>query len=334
MTIALDGTPLCGPVGGIRRFTVELSSALRAEFPQDQYILLSDQLSPPKWPWERFWWLAGLNQAMKRQNVSLFHGTDFAVPYLSSIPSLLTLHDLSPWFEPQPASARVRQRTAMLLRLRIPRKVHTPSEVIRRQAIDFFHLPEDYVVAIPLAASTQFRPCLRPTPVPYFLYLGTLEPRKNLGVLLEAAKMLWAEGFDFELHLAGRPRPGFSLPPLPRLSLLGEQPESELAPLYSNSIASLYPSTYEGFGLPVLEAMQCGAAVIASRLPVLAEVGGNAAHYAAANDAKEWAHSMRLVLSSQTLRQTMQQASLQRAESFSWRQTAIRFRELYEQCAA
>lgn len=334
MTIALDGTPLCGPVGGIRRFTTELNSALHAEFPQDQYLLLSDQLSPPKWPWERFWWLAGLNQAMHRQNVNVFHGTDFAVPYLSSIPSVLTLHDLSPWLDPQPASARVRQRTAMLLRLRIPRKVHTPSATIRRQAIDFFHLPEQYVVTIPLAASAQFRPAPRPAPVPYFLYLGTLEPRKNLGVLLEAAKILWAEGLDFELHLAGRPRPGFTLPAFPRLRLSGEQPESELAPLYSNCIASLYPSTYEGFGLPVLEAMQCGAAVIASRLPVLEEAGGDAAHYAAALDAKEWAHSMRLILSDQSLRQSMQQASLQRAGCFSWRQTAIHFRALYEQCAA
>jgi glycosyltransferase involved in cell wall biosynthesis len=331
MTVGMDGTPLQGPVGGIRRFTVELSAALRAEYPKDNYVLLSDQFGAPRWPWERFWWLVGLNQTLKRQCVNVFHGTDFAVPYFSSVPSVLTLHDLSPWREPNAASARVRQRTGMLLRLGIPRRVHTPSEAVRREAIEYFGLAEDKVVAIPLAASSQFQPVpSRSCAAPYFLYLGTLEERKNLGVIVAAAKLLWGEGLDFELHLAGRPRPGFSLLSEPRLRFLGEQPEGSLAQLYSNCIASLYPSRYEGFGLPVLEAMQCGAAVVASEIPVLQEVGGDAALYAAPQDASQWAVLMRRLLVDAAFRESKQAASRIRATQFGWRQTARQFRKLYE----
>jgi glycosyltransferase involved in cell wall biosynthesis len=334
MTIGIDGTPLRGPVGGIRRFTAELTAALRGEFPQDNYVLLSDQFAPPRWPWERYWWLIGLNQTLRRQCVNVFHGTDFAVPYWSGVPSVLTLHDLSPWRDPQPASARVRRRTGMLLRLGIPRMVHTPSEAVRQEAMEYFRLPEAKVMAIPLAASGQFQPQRRDQDgIPYFLYLGTLEERKNLSVIVSAAKLLWEEGLDFELHLAGRAREAYALPAHPRLRLLGQQQEAALAPLYSNSVASLYPSRYEGFGLPVLEAMQCGAAVIASDIAVLREVGGSAAVYAPPHDAPAWAEAMRGLLLDRQWRESRQAACLQRATAFGWRQTARQFRRLYEQCA-
>src|ERR1700733_6119105 len=107
VTIAIDATPLTIPTGGVRRYTLELARALAAEFPDDQYWLLSDQMFPrplsfpdnlhcgdqPGTPVERKWWLWGLQQEMSRRGVDLFHGTDFSVPYLPRRPSVMTLHD-------------------------------------------------------------------------------------------------------------------------------------------------------------------------------------------------------------------------------------------------
>src|SRR5579863_7687483 len=163
VTIALDGTPLTVSTGGVARYTLELARALAGEFPEDQYWLLSDQIlpqlaslpanlhmgSPPKTLPERRWWLFGLDREMSRRGIDLFHGTDFSVPYLQRRPSVMTLHDLSPWAqrEPgrdwQPDAVRVRRRTPVLLRLGLARMVITPSQAVRREAIGRFGLSPD-----------------------------------------------------------------------------------------------------------------------------------------------------------------------------------------------
>ena len=184
MTIALDATPLTVPTGGVTRYTLELARALAGRFPEDEYWLLSDQpfslqsdvprnLHPggrARSAIARKWWLWGLQQEMGRRHVDLFHGTDFSVPYLPFRPSVMTLHDLSPWPSAsidaswQPDAGRVRRRTPLLLRAGLAAMVITPSEAVRRAAIERFHLSPDRVVAVPLAASEHFRPVDTPAP--------------------------------------------------------------------------------------------------------------------------------------------------------------------------
>ena len=177
MKIALDATPLTVPSGGVRRYTEELTRALCDTFPGDQFWLLSDQkltlpfaranLSAGHGPrnlLERRWWSWGLQGEISRIGINVFHGTDFAVPYLPLRPSVMTLHDLSPWLNQawHSESDRIRNRTPMLLRLGLATMVITPSEAVRRAAIDRFHLQRDRVIAVPHAASS----CFRPTPPP------------------------------------------------------------------------------------------------------------------------------------------------------------------------
>lgn len=347
MKIALDATPLTVPSGGVRRYTEELTRALCDSFPSDQFWLLSDQKTPlpfaranlsagfgPRNMLERRWWSWGLQGEISRLGIEVFHGTDFGVPYLPLRPSVMTLHDLSPWLDPSwhAESDRIRKRTPMLLRLGLATMVITPSEAIRRAAIDRFHLQHDRVIAVPHAAAACFRPTPAPqqTP-PYLLYVGTLEPRKNIALILDLWRELRRE-HPIDLVLAGRRRTDFpEIPAEPGLRLTGLTPEEDLPALYSGATACLYPSYYEGFGLPVLEAMQCGAVMIASRDPAIAEVAGDGAILLDVADRAPWMEALRMAVSQPERMREYRARALLRAGEFSWTKTAKLTRAVYEQ---
>lgn len=352
MTIALDATPLSVATGGVARYTLELARALAARFPADSYWLLSDQPVPPlansplnlniggspNSTLVRKWWLVGLPREMARIGADLFHGTDFAVPYLPMRPSVMTLHDLSPWMEPsesgvewQPGAVRVRTRTPKLLKLGLATMVITPSQAVRRAAIDYFSLPPEQVVAVPLAASEHFRPVSQaPSPTPYLLFVGTLEPRKNVARMIEAWREV-RQKFEVDLVLAGRIRKDFPAPqPEEGLRILGAVPEEDLPGLYSSAAACLYPSLYEGFGLPVLEAMQCGALVITSSDPAIQEVAGDGAIAVEAADTRGLVHAMEAVLSNPSAFDETRRRGLLRAKEFSWERTAELTHQVYD----
>jgi glycosyltransferase involved in cell wall biosynthesis len=347
MKIALDATPLTVSSGGVRRYTEELSRALAQAFPEDQFWLLSDQSfsapfsrsnvrigQGPRNMLERRWWSWGLQGEISRLGIDVFHGTDFAVPYLPLRPSVMTLHDLSPWMEPawHAESDRVRSRTPMLLRLGLATMVITPSDAVRRAAIERFHLQHDRVIAVPHAAAASFRPMPAPehTP-PYLLYVGTLEPRKNIGLVLDLWRELWRE-HPIELILAGRRRADFpEIPPEPGLRLLGLTPEEDLPRLYSGAVACLYPSYYEGFGLPVLEAMQCGAVVIASNDPAIQEVAGDATILLDVRDRSAWLAALRMAIAQPEQMRAWRERAVARSGQFSWTKTARLTKAVYEQ---
>jgi glycosyltransferase involved in cell wall biosynthesis len=180
--VALDGTPLTMSSGGLRRYTEELTIALRREFPDDEFRAISDQLQPVR-GLDRRWWSFGVHRAMRRLKCDLFHGTSFAVPYLPFRPSVMTIHDLSPWMDPSwhHAAGRVRRRTPFLLKLGIATMILTDTEAVRRQVIDRFGMPASRVAAVHLASSRELRRIDTPPPsTPFFLYAGTIEPRKNI----------------------------------------------------------------------------------------------------------------------------------------------------------
>lgn len=360
MIVALDGTPLSEPTGGVARYTWELARTLAETYPGDEYWLLSDQPfaipvdrpfnlhsgSRPTSAIDRRWWLWGLQREMDRRRIELFHGTDFSVPYVPmGRPSVMTVHDMSPWVRPtghqemEPdwnhASARVRWRTPQLLRLGLAQAVITPSEAIRKEVLVQFQIPVDRVVAVPLAAREMFHPVeVEPPEAPYFLFVGTIESRKNIRRLVDAWLKL-RERFAVELWMVGRVREGFEPPEeVSGLRYLGGVDDADLPGLYSGAIAFVYPSLYEGFGLPVLEAMQCGCPVIASRDPAIVEVSGDAAMHVAAEDTAGLTDAMALLVRDKERRSVLRGRGLHRAAQFNWSETARCTREVYAAACA
>jgi glycosyltransferase involved in cell wall biosynthesis len=340
--IALDGAPLTVATGGIARYTSELTCALARRFPDRQYWLLCDRPfpMPDDYPpnlrsgepargfLDRRWWSNGVQREMKRAGIGLFHGTDFVVPYLPLRPSVMTIHDLSPWINRgwQQDASRVRRRTAALLRARVPTVVITPTEAIRGGVIERFGLAPDRVVAIPLAASEHFRPIERIPKRPYFLFVGTLEPRKNISALIEAWRQV-RKKHDVDLMIAGRRRHDFpAIVEEPGLRLLGAVPDIELPVLYSNALAVVYPSLYEGFGLPVLEAMQCGTIVVTSRDPAIMEVASDGA--LCVDDLVE---PLREIAADPSRFTGLRNRALARAKLFSWRRAAELTQDVYDE---
>ena len=346
MKVAIDATPLALSSGGIARYVRELSRALAEEFPEDDFTLISDQpfqdsAAPlpnlhrgesPRNSLERRWWSWGVQRAMAASGAGLFHGTHFAVPWLPLRPSVMTLHDLSPWLDPewQAGASFVRRRAPYLVGLGLATRIVTPSEAVRREAMDRFHIHPDRIRAVPLAAAVHFRPTAPPArPRPYFLHVGVNEPRKNLAMLITAWREVYRR-LGAELLLAGPVRSDGVVPaPEPGLRVLGEVPEEDLPGLYSGALACLCPSLYEGFGLPVLEAMQCGALVIASRDPAVAEVAGEAAVLVDARDAKAWVGAMCAAATGAEDLSQRRARAIERAALFSWARTARLTREVY-----
>lgn len=344
MRVVLEAASLAISGGGLSRYTDELSLALARCYPKDEFFLASDQPfrlpanaplnlrrgGGPRNALERRWWLWGLSREASRLDADVIHGPDFSVPYLPLRPSVLTLHDLSPWLDAHwhHDAGRVKRRTPVLLKLGIPTMVITVSEAVRREAMERFHIPADRIVSTPLAAPEWMRPQeVCPSVRPYFLSVGTIEPRKNIPALITAWREVRRE-CDVDLVLAGRLRADAPLiAEEPGLRLMGEVADAQLAALYSGALAFVYPSLYEGFGLPVIEAMQCGACVIAS--PSVQEAGGDAATYAYSH--AELVAAMRQAATQPKWLAGRRTLSLARAAEFSWNRTARLTYEVYRE---
>lgn len=369
MRIALDGIPLNQPLTGVGHYTMELARALAAGSPSDQFEIVSplgfvpleeaarNRLPPNLQLVEasvnaisRRWWTIGLPGYVQRRSIDLFHGTNFEVPLWQKCPTVLTIHDLSLLLFPKVHEGRRvrRARRRLPIMVRAANMIVTPGESVREEVCKHLQVSPSRVVAIPEAPRELFRP-LPPTVTlevrkrlgigdQFLLFVGTIEPRKNLLTLVRAfTEVVRGGNTSLQLVLAGRT--GWLTSDLfdfirnsgvsDRIKLTGYLCDRDLRALYSSCRLFIYPSLYEGFGLPPLEAMACGAPVIVSRIPSLAAVTGPAACLVSPGSAAEMTRSIIELLKDEAQRQHLSAAGLQRAAEFSWRRTADLTREVY-----
>lgn len=358
MRIALDATPLTLATGGLRRYLVELTRGLAHAFPGDELHLLTDQptiLPPPEWEGlpnvtvfkgenasgRRRWWSVGLPLQLAMRRIDVFHGVNFFVPYVPVRPSVMTVFDLSPWktgLTRATTATRIRERTKQLFP--ICNKIVTPTEAIRRELHDQFGVPLSKIEAVHLAPHavhpepTKTHLVLRKYGIgePFLLYVGARNPRKNLNALVEAWMRSKTAVSGLSLVLAGSPdQETDNLRETEGLRIIENIPDNEILALLSTATAFVYPSLYEGFGLPVLEAMQAGAPVVTSLDPAITEVAGGAALQVDCGSVVALSRALVDVATQPGLRDELRQRGLRRAAQFTWNSTALQTHAVYEQ---
>ncbi len=290
---------------------------------------------------------------LERCRPSVFHSPLNALPLLHRTPSVVTVHDLAFEFFPEtyPALKALYLRASARQGTRRARRVLAVSRATANDLMAAYGLPRDKIVVVPNGVDPRFKPSppeacnafrARKGLGPYFLYLGTLQPRKNLGVLLQAWSLSKASRAGYMLVLAGPPgwhyrqlvQTARSLDVADRVVFLGWIPEEEAPILVASATAFLYPSLYEGFGLPVLEAMACGTPVIVSDAPALTEVAQDAGLVVPVKDTEAWAQALDRMAFDQDLRQGLSADGLEKARSYSWRHTAQLTAKAYREVAA
>jgi glycosyltransferase involved in cell wall biosynthesis len=253
---------------------------------------------------------------------------------------VLTLHDLTPlehpaWFSPA-FSAWYRLFIPILVR-RV-RRVVVSSAYMKRKIILRFALPEQRVTVVPGGVDVgHFRPDyprLRNSPDTYLLFVGTLQPRKNLSVLLKAwsrvchrfpgAWLCLAGGMDHNLKMIAFDNP------VERVHYYGYVSDNDLAELYAGAQACVLPSLEEGFGLTILEAMACGTSVIAAQAGSLPEVVGEAGLLFHPDNPEELAEQMEVCLGKADIRRALSEKGLQRVKDFSWQISAEKIQEILQ----
>ncbi|HEX8706925.1 MAG TPA: glycosyltransferase family 1 protein [Pyrinomonadaceae bacterium] len=297
-----------------------------------------------------------LSRELRRRPVDVLH-VQYTAPPLAPCPVVATIHDLS--FEHLPQTFKRRSR--MQLRLTVRRtargaaEVLAPSDYSRRDLIETYGLRPERVHLTPLAAPAGFAPVTDERELgrvrelykingDYILAVGSIQPRKNLARLIAAYSGL------------RRARPQANLPKLvlvgKRAWLYGETlraveaegiggltiftgyvPQEDLPALYTGALCFVYPSYFEGFGLPPLEAMQCGAAVITGNRTSLPEVVGDAGLLVDPFDERALQSAMASLMDDAGLRASLRSRGLERARLFSWRETARLTLQAYERAA-
>lgn len=270
----------------------------------------------------------------------VYHATSLALPARSRIPTVVTLHDLIPWALGGPALRG--ERTRWWVGRRLLRQADVVISVSRHTADDATRLAgvdPAAVTVIPEAASPVFvrregaaERVRRRLGVrgPFLLYAGALDARKDPRGLLRAWEVVRGQGFEIPLVLSGDPGPQ-----APREMAgtvrAGQVPTETLADLYSAAACFLYPSRYEGFGLPAVEAMACGCPVVTYRNSSLPGVLGDAAAFVDDGDAEALGLAAAEVLRDPARAEWLRRAGLARARIYSWRRTARQTIRVYEQ---
>jgi glycosyltransferase involved in cell wall biosynthesis len=349
--IAIDARALLPPTTGIGTYTRGVAGALAA-LPGIEVRLFSPRPLPEaedrdprtvtadRHPFGMLWVQTTLPRRAREWGADVLLAALTIGPVRGDLPFVSVVHDLTPWTNPQwhrrrtlvgfvPLWEKTADRAARLICV---------SETTARELLHVYPETRERVRVVSNGVDPQFAPAADAAPLdetrrrhargnPYILYLGTLEPRKNVAILVDACERLWSRRSDLpDLVLAGGA--GWKTSDLferiarspfrERIHRPGYATRETARDLYQAAEVFVYPSLAEGFGLPILEAMACGVPVVASTTEALREVAGDAALFADPGDAAGFARAIARVLDDPAERARLRAAGLAQAAKFSW----------------
>ena len=370
MRIGIDGRYIQDQYHGVGRYTFETTRELARNYPEHQLIVFFNPAYPNSrfnletlktypnvtliethlglfWPQQQLIW----PWLLRRHTIDLFHTPFFDAPLLAPCPVVVTIHDLIfdryPEYMPH-RHFRLYYRLMMRLSLRQAAHIMTISEATKRDLVELYAVKSEKITVTPAAVAAEYRPIpVRQTeeirarynlPSRFVLTVGTRRPHKNVATLVKAFARI-APDTDAALVLAGKADPRWPddvAPLIERFNLHGRiiQPghiaEADMPALYALADVFAFPSLVEGFGLPPLEAMACGTAVVVGNTSSLPEVVGEAGILVAPDDVTTLSRALLVTLKSRGYREKLERQSLSRAVHFTWQQTARLTMEVYQ----
>ena len=370
MLIGYDITTIKKFRSGIGYYTEQLLKALLRLVKEDEIILYSntresfDELNPNEskqikkygsnfCPIRAFWMQFMLPRILKKTKPDFCHFTNYLAPLMTSVPIIVTIHDMTLTMFPKYhyLKKRLLSRPFIPVVAKKAKIIITVSENSKKDIIKHFKINENKIRVIPSGVSEKFRPItneeeLEPVRKKYnidskiILYVGNLEPRKNLVRLIEAFHTLVKKyNVNRKLMLVGPKGWGYKniFKRIKELNIqneilyIGYVPTEDIHLLYNCADIFAYPSLYEGFGFPILEAFACGIPVLTSNSPSLDETASDAALRVNPTDKKAIADGLLKITQDITFRNTLIEKGKQRAKLFSWDEAAKKTLEVYKE---
>jgi glycosyltransferase involved in cell wall biosynthesis len=365
MRIAFDCRTVTAPKTGDRTYTLNLSRALAMGDQENEYFFYTWEATGlvhygrpnvhsvvlPAWPrWT--WTPLVFPRDLARRRVDVAH-VQYIIPPVAPCPVVTTIHDVAFRRFPHlfPLKHRLLLNWLIPLSARHAAAVITVSESTKRDLVEFYQIPLEKIAVTPNAVDPVYQPMDRSqarrsaqrrlgVPIPYLLSVGVLQPRKNLPRLIRAYNRI-AASIPQRLVLVGKE--GWAneelreavaeAPPGLEPYFTGYVADADLPTLYAGADLFVYPSLYEGFGLPPLEAMACGTPVLTSNTSSLPEVVGDAGVTVDPRDERAIASAIERILSDARLRERLAEAGIRRAAEFTWERTAQQTVEVYRTAA-
>ena len=326
MRVAIDVSPLVQTRAGTARYLESLMHELRA---RDDVTLTtrafgrSDRASTLARDAVWYPFLLG-----REDTADVLHCPTYRGPTRPRVPLVVTVHDLAVFRHPEAFNRWTRAYSPRVVPrvLAAAQRVIAVSEFTRRELIELLRVPDEKIRVVPNAVGDEFTSVGEAEEGDYVLAVGTLEPRKNLSRLVEAVQRTRRE-----LRVVGARGWGGVEVGGNGVRWLGEVSDKELARLYRGATCVAYPSLYEGFGIPVLEAMACGAPVVTTRGTAMEEVADGAAVLVDARDPAEIAAGIERAA---TDRDELVARGLERASQFRWDAVAAATVQVYREAAA